>query len=349
MSQQKPQSKKPNEGYTADGGNWEDKSGIFSFLTKNKLFVYHFKEAQNIIADGNGQPIPDGFVKVSFKADENGKLEGGKKRNHLLITGDRKYVAKFAKGQVSLSYEIGEGAEGTAPETVTRAKGKKVRLATDEGISKKDAKFIGWSIDGKIYKPGDEITLNENTTAKACWKEDEDVIPYNPEEPKSKPSGYHRVKFEADNGLELSDVNYYYVKDGSTLKLDNQTPIKYPTASPKVGYKFDKWDNGPEIKNITEDVTIKATSSQLPPTIEKKDGEDKPAGFVEVKFVAGEHGQLEKDGNKIEEKIYYVNPTKYVKLSPPSTEANTGYKFGNWSMDASQNNNYTKDNNHSKL
>ena len=382
---QKPQIKS-NTGFNADGWDKEDTEELTQDLTVIAKYQPIAAVVPKTGENGKENPQPAGYVKVTFKADENGKLEGDKEEityyvnpqagiklvegvagekqlqvpdtkadenykfikwfeaidKNTPITGNREYVAIFGKTEVNLIYDL-NGGSGKAPETKKVPYGTSLRLATDEGISKKDAKFIGWDIEGTIYKPGAEITLTKDQKAKAKWTDDENIISYNPKDPITRPEGYHRVKFEADNGLELSDVNYYYVKDGSTLKLDNQTPIKYPTVSPKVGYKFDKWDNGPEIKNITEDVTIKATSSQLPPTIEKKDGEDKPAGFVEVKFVAGEHGQLEKDGNKIEEKIYYVNPTKYVKLTPPSTKADTGYTFAGWDKNATEFNIYDTD------
>ena len=364
-----------NPAYTADGGSWKDETGLLSKLfTKDKLFVYHFKEAQNIIADGNGQPIPDGFVKVSFKADENGKLEGDKKEITYYvnpqagiklvkgvagekelqvpktvanadytftkwvedldlknpITGDRKYVAKFAKDQVSLSYEIGKDAQGTAPEKVTRAKGTKVRLASDKGISKKDHTFKGWKIGEKIYQAGDEITLKEITTATAQWEKDADVIPYDPENPIAKPQGYVRVSFEADDGLTLTNVKNYYVKKNAGIKIGDKTIVK-PTANAKTGYEFETWSpkDQEEIKN--DDIVVKAKSNPYKDTIEKIDkNTKKPDGYVEVKFVAGKNGQLEKDGKKIEEKIYYVNPNKYVKLIPPATKGDTGYEFGAW-------------------
>ena len=246
------------------------------------------------------------------------------------ITGDREYVAKFAKGQVSLSYVIGEGAKGTAPETVTTAKGTKVRLATDKDISKKDHTFKGWLIGEKIYQAGDEITLNETTTATAVWEKDADVIPFNPEEPIAKPSGYVRVSFEADDGLTLTNVKNYYVKKNAGIKIGDKTIIK-PTPKAKIGYEFEAWSPTDKEEIENEDIVVKAKSNPYKDTIEKIDeNTKKPDGYVEVKFVAGENGQLEKDGNKIEEKIYYVNPNKYVKLIPPATKANTGYEFGAW-------------------
>lgn len=379
--------KTPSVGYISDNWDTSDSKKLKDTFKNDTEFTFNFKKSEDIVEKtDNNVKKPDGYVKVTFKTeDENkGKLEGNKTEKIYYvnpkadiklvelaegqtagekqlavpktiandgytftewvenldttksITGDREYVAQFSKGQVTLTYDAGEGATGNAPEKVTVAKGTKVRLARPDGLSKKDHQFTGWKFDNdqKLYQPGDEVELEKSKTATAQWTKDDDIISYNPEDPITKPKGYHRVKFEADNGLTLSDVNYYYVKDGKTLKLDKLTANKYPTVNPKVGYKFDSWDKGPEIANITEDITVKARSTELPPTIEKKDGEEKPNGYVEVKFVAGENGVLVKEGDTIAEKVYYVNPNKYVTLTPPDTKGKTGFKFGAWDKDA---------------
>ena len=371
-------------GYHVKDENWTNKDNKTlkgTFKDQETVFVFKFAKSEDIVEKTNdpNQVIPEGYVKVTFKADKNGKLAGDKKeityyvnpqagiklkvlgKNEQVadkelavpeaiadkdyeftkwvedldlenpITGDRKYVAKFTKDEVSLSYEIGEDAKGKAPETVTTSKGTKVRLASDKGISKKDHTFKGWKIGDEIYQAGDEITLKEKTTtATAQWEKDADVIPYDPENPIAKPQGYVRVSFEADDGLTLTNVKNYYVKKNAGIKIGDKTIVK-PTAKAKTGYEFEAWSPKDQEEIKSEDIVVKATSNPYEDTIEKIDkNTKKPDGYVEVKFVAGEHGQLEKDGSKIEEKTYYVNPYKYVKLIPPATKGDTGYEFGAW-------------------
>ncbi|KWZ76119.1 InlB B-repeat-containing protein, partial [Anaerococcus tetradius] len=365
---------------------WKDETGLLSKLfSKDKLFVYHFKEAKNVIADGEGQPIPKGFVKVSFKADENGKLAGDKKEityyvnpqagiklvegkagekelqvpdtkpdenykfikwfeaidKTTAITGNREYVAIFGKTEVSLSYEL-NGGKGTAPETKTVPYGTSLRLATDEGISKKDAKFIGWDIDGTTYKPGAEITLTKDQKAIAQWTDDENIISYNPKEPITRPDGYVRVSFKADKGLSLTEEKAYYVKADKAITLkeikDGQG-FGYPTYKEETGYSFDKWDKD-ESTEIKTDIELTAKAREVNDVVPKTkdDDSEKPAGFVKVTFVAGANGNLGKETN-----TFFVNPNKYVKLTPPSTKADTGYVFAGWDKNAKEFNIYDTD------
>ena len=258
------------------------------------------------------------------------------------ITSERIHVAKFKLAKVTLTYEAGEGATGTAPEAVTVDHGTSLRLATDEGISKKDAKFIGWDIAGTVYKPGAEITLTKDQKAIAKWTDDENIISYNPKDPITRPAGYVRVTFKADKGLSLTEEKAYYVKadKGLILKdIKEGERFGYPTYTEETGYRFDKWDKD-DSTVIDKDIelTAKATEAKdvVPKT--KEDESEKPKGFVKVTFVSGENGKLGEETN-----TFFVNPNKYVKLSPPSTQADTGYIFAGWDKNATEFNIYDKD------
>ena len=325
---------------------------------------------------------PKGYVKVTFRADDNGKLVGDKDvityfvnpnagiklveledgrtatatqlavpktiadENYKFekwyesldtanpIMTDQEYVARFKLNKVTLTYNEGEGT-GTPPIPVIVDHGTKVRLAPATGLSKKDASFKGWKLDGDetIYQPGDEVKLEKARTATAQWTTDKDIISYDPvKDPTTRPDkSYVRVTFEADNGLGLTNVKAYYVKanKGITLKAikDDTTKYGYPSYKEETGYEFKKWDkeNSTEIKT---DIVVKALAKPIGDAIENKSGTQKPDGYVEVKFVAGENGS-------VEEKSYFVNPNKYVTLTPPTKKANTGFEFGAWSPDPS--------------
>lgn len=339
-----------------------------------------YDDAENIIPEkdgsGNTNAKPEGYVTVTFRADDNGKLEGDKdvityfvnpdagvmivdavkdKAKQIAvpktkpdtnyandkwyedidktnpIKTDLEYVARFNKGKVTLTYSAGEGT-GTLPIPVIVDNGTKVRLAPATGLSKADAKFAGWKIGKKTYQVAEEVELTENTTATAQWTKDEDIIYYDPKEPTERPDkSYVRVTFEADNGLTLTEHKAYYVKKDAGIKLAKLTK---PTYDPNTGYVFKEWDKA-DTDTITTDLVVKAKATKLGNVIPEKDNNNqvnkKPDGYKEVTFII-------KDDDKTKGSItgvakFYVNPNEYVTITPPKTEASTGFKFGGWDKD----------------
>ncbi|WP_311564554.1 Rib/alpha-like domain-containing protein [Peptoniphilus duerdenii] len=261
------------------------------------------------------------------------------------ITSERIHVAIFTSGQVSLTYDKGgDNVTGDAPEIVTVNVGTTVRLAGKGTLAKPNATFAGWKLDGeddKIYQPGDQVKLEKARTATAQWTNDKNIIPYNPEEPITRPKGYVRVTFAADPGLKLTEQKAYYVKKNAGITLGNAELVK-PKYSEDTGYKFEKWD--PADTTIITDIVVRAKATPLADTIEKIDGStEKPKGYVEIKFVAGANGKIMNGETVITEKVYYVNPTKYVTITPPATKANTSFVFGAWDKDTKIPKQYTTD------
>ncbi|AVM67300.1 hypothetical protein C3V37_05410 [Peptostreptococcaceae bacterium oral taxon 929] len=377
----------PNAGHTFTG--WDKKLTVnlptdLPAGSKTYVITAQYDNADNIIpkidANGKTNAKPEGYVTVTFRADDNGKLVGDKKeivyyvnpkagikivdttnnpnkeiaipnviadKNYELdkwyesidkdnsITTDLEYVARFNKGKVTLTYDAGEGT-GTPPITVIVDNGTKVRLASATGLSKADASFKGWSIDEStdLKQDGDEITLTKDTKAVAQWTTDKDIIEYDPvNNPTTRPDDtYVRVTFEADNGLTLTEQKAYYVKKNAGKIIKDLTK---PGKTAETGYEFKEW-NFIDSTEIKTDIVVKALAKPIGDTIENKSGTQKPDGYVEVKFVAGENGS-------VEEKSYFVNPNKYVTLTPPTKKANTGFEFGAWSPDPSIPTVYKKD------
>ena len=378
-SQAKTITKTPETGYFVNGEKWNNKDNKAlkgTFTEDETVFEFVFDKSTDIVEKTSDDiKKPDGYVTVTFRADDHGKLEGNKTEkiyyvnpkagiklvelaegqkvgekqlavpktvadeNYVFekwyeaidknnpVTNNLEYVARFVKNGVTLTYDA-NGAEGTVPEAVTVAQGTSVRLASAEGLKKKDATFAGWKLDGedKIYKPGDEVKLEKARTATAQWTNDKNIIPYDPNEPITRPEGYVRVTFAVKDGLKLTESKAYYVKKNAGIKLGDAELVK-PKYKEETGYKFDKWDKENTLEIKDEDVVVTAQPTPIDDAIEVKTGVEKPAGYVEVKFVAGENGT-------VVEKTYYVNPTKYVKLTPPTAKGNTGFEFGGWSQNA---------------
>ena len=336
---------------------------------------------------------PKGYVKVTFRADDNGKLVGDKDvityfvnpnagiklveledgrtatatqlavpktiadenykfekwyesldTAHPIMT-DQEYVARFKLNKVTLTYNEGEGT-GTLPIPVIVDHGTKVRLAPATGLSKADASFKGWKLDGDetIYQPGDEVKLEKARTATAQWTTDEDIIEYDPvKNPTTRPVGtYVRVTFEADNGLGLTNQKAYYVKanKGITLKAikDDTTKYGYPSYKEETGYEFKEWDLPDSTRIEATDIVVKAKATKLERVIPEKDNNNqankKPDGYKEVTFVikTGDESKGSLEGNT----KFYVNPNEYVTINnPPKANTNRGFEFGAWSPDPS--------------
>ncbi|WP_282924295.1 Rib/alpha-like domain-containing protein [Peptoniphilus genitalis] len=262
------------------------------------------------------------------------------------IKGDREHVAKFTLGQVTLTYEAGEGAKGTAPTAVTVDHGTIIRLANADGLSKDNATFAGWKLDGDdtIYQPGAQIKLEKARTATAQWTNDKNIIPYNPEEPITRPEGYIRVTFAAETGLKLTEQKAYYVKKNAGIKLGNAELVK-PGYEAQTGYKFDKWDKEDSLEIKAADIVVTAKATKLDNVIPEKDGEgnpnEKPKGYKVVTFVIKTEDAAK--GSITGVSKFYVNPTEYVTINPPATKAETGFEFGAWDKDATIPTVYDKD------
>ena len=204
-----------------------------------------------------------------------------------------------------------------------------ITLTEDE---KKELGFTHWSADKDAQNENGQANGVYDFTKRHKFTEgtviapnfiEKDIIPYNPDEPMTRPSAnYVRVTFEADDGLKLTEKKAYYVKKSANKTLVN---LAKPTYDEKIGYAYEKWDKD-DTFTIDQDIVVKALSKPLPEKIEKQNGVDKPKGYVKVNFTAGINGSLE------EEKVYYVNPSKYVTLVPPTPIGDTGYEFSSWDI-----------------
>ena len=257
----------------------------------------------------------------------------------------RVHVAKFKPAKVTLTYNA-KGATGEVPPELTVDYDTDVRLAGKGNLAKKDASFKGWKIGDKIYQAGDQINLIEDKTAYAQWTTDDTIIKYDPNatDPTPRPDDtYARVTFAVDNGLGLKEFKAYYVKKDAGIKLGDAGLAK-PGYTVETGYKFDKWDKEDTLV-ITEDILVTAKSTKLGTVVPEKDKNGntnaKPTGYKEVVFKVKDK---DSDKGSLEGVTrFFVNPTEYVTITPPTTKANIGFEFGSWNKDATRPAVYTDD------
>ena len=230
---------------------------------------------------------------------------------------------------------------------------KEVTIPVKNPVGKQYFTFKEWKMganaDGATYTPSTAQKFTEPTTViTATYDEAKNIIPYNPEEAITRPDGYVRVTFAAETGLKLTEQKAYYVKQnakdehGTALTLAS---LAKPTYEAQTGYKFDKWDKEDTTVIGTGDIVVTAKATKLDTVIPEKDknGNDneKPKGYKEVIFKI-------KDDDKTKGSIdgvakFYVNPTEYVTINPPTTKAETGFEFGAWDKDATIPTVYDKD------
>ena len=75
------------------------------------------------------------------------------------------------KNTVEVSYQDINGATGKLPETEKIGVGRKYKVKSSS-LRLSGSEFAGWEYRGKIYKPGEEITVGtENIVFTASWKE----------------------------------------------------------------------------------------------------------------------------------------------------------------------------------
>lgn len=288
-------------GYKFNRIELNPKDGKYALSNKATIKIYYEKDLDVIPAkDGNGNPNkkPDGYVEVKFVPTAN------------------------AKDDTEKIFYVNPKKDVTIPIANPEAK------AT---FSFKEWK-IGDVTTGTTYNPGTPKKFTDPTTViTATYESSKNIIPYDPSatDPMVRPDGYVRVTFAADKGLTLTEQKAYYVKKNAGIRLADTALVK-PAYEAQTGYEFEKWDKEDTLE-ITTDITVTAKATVL----KDVDTVEHP-NYVKVTFKADTNGVIKENGNKVDEKVYYVNPTKYVHLTAPTPVGNTGYDFAAWKSDKSQ-------------
>ena len=333
---------------------YEDPSNPAKNETEIVYFVNPKKDVR--LADATATASQLVLPVPSTTPDDDTKYEFDQWRKDIdkitpIIRG-RVHIAMFKPKEVKLIYDANGATEGTAPAEVKVDYGTSVRLAHQGDLEKTNAKFAGWEIGTKTYQAGDEITLDKNiltedtVTAYAKWTTDDTIIKYDPNatDPTPRPDDtYARVTFAVDKGLELKEFKAYYVKKDAGILLGDEKLVK-PKYDVEIGYKFDKWDKEDDLE-ITADVLVTAKATKLDTVVPEKDKNGntntKPTGYKEVVFVVKAEDMNK--GSLEGVTTFYVNPTEYVTINPPTTKANTGFEFGAWDYDTTRPTVYDKD------
>ena len=224
------------------------------------------------------------------------------------------------EGYIILTYDVGEGAtvkEGAVKYYIDpKAEVRFDAVPAPVLEPKTGYVFSGWSIAA-------DTVLTEDTVAVAQYNTFDDIIPV--DATTERPEGYVEVTFAAGEHGTLSGVTAYYVNPeaGKTV-----ADLEAPRVKPAIGYIFKGWDIA-ETTAIDKDLTVTAEYEALAAIIPVEEGTERPDGYVQVTFAAGEHGTL----SGVTE--YYVNPEAaktFADLTAPQVEPATGYIFKGWDV-----------------
>ncbi|WP_237036827.1 cell wall-binding repeat-containing protein [Mediannikoviicoccus vaginalis] len=178
------------------------------------------------------------------------------------------------------------------------------KVADDYGI-----KFKGW--DSETYKPtGDTFYAHYGKASAKIAYLDLDGKPI-------------ADKFKIDT------EKYPTEKEGTAGEAIANDVYTKDNAPKFIGYKFNRIELNPANSKyaLKDKATIKIYYEKLPDVIPSK-GNEKPDGYVEVKFVPTDKA------TDITEKIFYVNPKKDVIIPIANPEAKATYTFKEWKMGA---------------
>ena len=227
-------------------------------------------------------------------------------------------------------------------EKITPPEGKTIKTVTI--VENPDVNNPGKSTAKVIveYTDGSHVGTNDNPVVIPV-EVHKNIIPEAPggQRPKDALDNYVKVIFKAGTGGTVSGNTVYYVSP--EVEVDMTDSADKVNKTPSVGYINGDW-NTSETKKLKD--TFKADTEftfnfvKSDDIVEKTgDSVKKPEGYVTVKFIAGENGEVV-GGNK----IYYVNPEANIKLVDkdkatqgatnelvvPEAKASDNYGFTGW-------------------
>ncbi|MDU5308445.1 MAG: InlB B-repeat-containing protein, partial [Varibaculum cambriense] len=177
----------------------------------------------------------------------------------IIVDKDTKVKAIWKDSMVDVSFEPGEGSGTMDKKTVK--KGSAFKLPSSEFKAPENKELKGWKIGEKEYQVGEEITVKDDTTVTAIWKDVE-----------------YKVNFDGNGGTGKMEEKT--AKKGEAFKLPSNgftTP---------AGKEFSGWEVNRQTHKVgdsitvTGDVTVKALWKDKPAPSTTTPGKDKPGNQV---------------------------------------------------------------------
>ena len=300
-------------GYKVAKPSWKDEDGKAldkaTEIIKDLTYIAQYDKLDDIIP-GPGNDKPEGYVTVTFKPGDHGKIDE-----------DTKDVVYY------VNPKAGVKIRNLRIPSITANTGYKIADPSWKSDSGK-----GLDMDTSITK---------NLTYIAQYDEYDNIIKDpTPEDNSDKPKGYVTVTFKpGDHGKldgDTKDIVYYVNPKADPVKV--MKDLTEPKITADIGYKVAKpsWKDVDgkaldKATEITKDLTYIAQYDKLDDIIPGP-GNDKPEGYVTVRFITNDNGTLTGITS------YYVNPEagkKMADITAPTINANEGYRVANpnWSPD----------------
>lgn len=352
----------PKEGYKVAEPKWS----VAIPDTFAKDFETEAQVLAKVTTDKPADKDKDKYAKLTFEAGDHGKFEKNAKTTIYVLKneevkfnapkieanegftfaewnpelktkydGDANHVAQYASNSDVSDTEVkgfqevkfvagndGHFGNDVKEKSVWVRPGKLVDLRTKAPkvtVTTEGKSFIGWDQDlvQKFTKADTATVINA--------RYDDTVKTTKPTENVDK---YAKVDFLAGNlGTIAADATktYWVVKDA-------EVTLTPPTVTAKDGWKVKAekpWDPTVATKYTQDTIHLAQYDYDGASVVPQKPGDEKPNvpdNFVKVEFKEGEHGVISSEENF----IYWVDPTKEVKITAPAVIADTNYKHDGW-------------------
>ena len=228
--------------FTDNGGLTEDEKQLPSDEKSIKLTE---KVDVTFAGNGGGGSMDKATVKKGstyklpangFTAPENKEFEGWvvngedkKVGDEITVTDNTTVTAKWKDSMVDVTF-AGNGGSGSMDKETVK-KGSTYKLPANGFTAPENKEFDGWVVNGETKKVGDEITVTDNTTVTAKWKD-----------------SMVDVTFVGNGGG--GSIDKATVKKGSTYKLPDN---KFTAPENK---EFDGWTVNGEDKKVGDEITV---------------------------------------------------------------------------------------------
>ncbi|WP_412259927.1 InlB B-repeat-containing protein [Peptoniphilus grossensis] len=262
--------KNPNLGYTVDGGTWDPTLGPKTY-TEDATYTFKFKKLDDIIPGDENTQRPKGYVKVEFRSDINGNLEG---KTIFYVNPNAKKTMKditpLPTIKANKGYKVGNpNWHPDFTTDTTEIKEDRIYVANYEALGEAKITYIPRDPEMGSVSPGSEDLSEDQeikgSTAKANpgyefvkWINTKgDTVSDNAKfVPSEKQSATYIAVFKAKDPITFT-VNKVWEGDVSPLPTMNFTLYR------KVDGGTEEAVPGAEVKEITKTNT-EATWTNLP-------------------------------------------------------------------------------------
>ncbi|WP_311538299.1 InlB B-repeat-containing protein [uncultured Anaerococcus sp.] len=335
--------------------------------TGKKEITFYYKDVRVIEVPNKDDPVPDGYVRVTYKADKGGAFtdKDGNSKTELYYD-----VIKGLKSDLlPVPEELGTKADGTPNDKVegkyyiTPETGKKFtkwdnrKLLNDNTEINTDYEFTAyfeWSglsttglVRTEAFKDPENNWTNDfaptidQLKAQLVWREKDQV--------KDLPAGTE-IKLYDEAGTELTSDDQVYNLVNEKKAADKDQLVRIVNVKAKVTFKDGKEPQELDIpitvyKNVYEALNKKGDKPLFLTEAEGKDAKDGGLKDVTGNYVKVTVQPTEKNTNK-DVKVYYVNPKAWVNIPEVEwSEADKDkYDFLKWTADKKEQNENKEEN-----